>query len=588
MKKYLVSAFALVALLASCAKENVPATVEEKADAVEIRANIINDDTKTDYSISGNTAYFHWTGTETIGRLWDSGSSFGHDAFTSKTEANNGETSLVFSGLDSSNQTDYAMYPIWDGKAKTGIGWRSNPFDLYLHESMVYTPDAPLKNVVPMIAKLNAGEFDFVPVTGVIAVTVKNLPTTADKITLSSTGKALSGYYRLTSNPANYAANIDWVRENGLTTVIASNGGNTNGTKSFTFSGLDKGSHVFYFPVSVGTFDDMTITVYAGDTSLQTVKTTKTVSVGKGQIVQFPEMDLAKATKVTITGNTNEAYLYVDTFGPDATSVKFAVASTEAAANSAVASGTSITATGETNKANIYTGLTNSGLYYLAYSIFDSSNNILRSEVKPVYYLNDTDKEILCGDYTFTALQALTINNRSAWTSLNSNNQAYINQGYTDAHMVIAPSNDLSQGSIMLSNFLDFGYTGVTNKSISEEILIPKMYNNINFQGTYEAGLPLYGTFNASNYLIAIQATNPLFILDGTNYYLRHVQAQYNYFNFETTVTSTNVTLTYGSSSGICFVNDAQILAKGGSGSFAGDTSVVIFANTKPTATRTR
>ncbi len=553
MKKYLVSAFALVALLASCAKENVPATVEEKADAVEIRANIINDDTKTDYSISGNTASFHWTGTETIGRLWYDGSLFGHDAFTSTKEANNGETSLVFRGYFSSDQTAYAMYPIWDGTANTGIGWSSNPFKLYLHESMVYTPDAPLKNVVPMIAKLNAGEFDFVPVTGVIAVTVKNLPSSANKITLSSTGKALSGNYRLTSTPSNYAANIDFVITNGLTITLASNDGNTNGTKSFTFSGLDKGSHVFYFPVSVGTFDDMTITVYAGNTSLQTVKTTKTVTVGKGQIVQFPEMDLAKATKVSITGNANEAYLYVDTFGPDATSVKFAVATTEAAATAAVASGTAITSEGEANKQSIYSGLTSSGKYYLAYSVFDSANNALRSETKTVYFINDSDASQLAGDYTISY---------SAWTC----GALADNDPNLTKRMILAVSNDLSKGNIMMTEFLGYNYDVSESRSTA----------SINWSSPLIDGSPLYGEYpttplNDSRTCVSfkdVDSQDGLFSDNAGTYYPRNNASNQPHYHF---IVSSPTVLT-------C-VAGTTALAKRSSGAWSGAGTKVRMTN---------
>jgi hypothetical protein len=594
MKKFIIPALAIMAMFTSCSKEDK--VIEEPVDnTVTVKGKINNTDTKSDYTIDNGTAYFHWSGTETIGRLnYYSSPSFWEDSYTSTTSADNKETELVFSGTPSysgSYQTDYAMYPVWNNSNKTGIGWGSSPFQLYLHESMAYNSASPLKDVVPMIAKLDAsGDFDFVPVTGVIAVTVKNLPSTANKITLSSTDNALSGFYLLTSTPANYASNIEWVMNNGLTTGLAYNAGNTTGTKSFTFSGLDKSSHVFYFPVSVATsaydkYNGMTITIYAGDTVLQTVTTTQTITVNRGEIVAFPEMDLAKATKVKLTGNANAAYLYVDTFGPDATNVKFAVAATESAASSAVASGTSITATGESNKQNIYSGLTDSGKYYLAYTVYDSSNNALRSEVKTVYYLNDTDEDILCGDYTFTAIKALTINNRSAWTDLNSNNATYVNEGYTDAHMVIEPSSDITKGTIMLSNFLDFGKDGVSNKSITEEKLITNSNSTVNFQGTYSAGQPLYGTFRASDYVIEIQGTNPLFVLDGTNYYLRNVQAQYNYFNFDTTYDATTVTLTYGSASGLCIVSANQILS---SGSYLGSTSTVIFGNVKPVATRTR
>lgn len=590
MKKYIFSAFAFAALFVSCTKEDSPAqNIDTPANVVEIRGIINNEDVKTSYDISGSTAYFHWTGTETIGRLWyTSTPSFGHDAFTSTTSADSNETALVFSGSESANQTDYCMYPIWNNTTKTGIGWRSNPFDLYLHDTMAYNSADPLKDLVPMIAKIDgSGDFVFVPVTGIIAVTVTNLPSTANKITLSSTGKALSGYYRLTSTPANYASNIEWVMTNGLTTGIASNAGNTTGTKTLTFSGLDRGEHVFYFPVSVGTYDDMTITVYADETPLQTVTTTKSIPVAKGEIKRFPAMDLAKATKVQITGDANAAYLHVDTFGPEATSVKFAVATTSDAALTGVDSGTAITAAGEANKQSVYAGLSDSGTYYLAYKVFDSSDNVLRSDVKQVYFMNNTDKDILCGDYGFTAIKALTINNRSAWTALNSNNATYVSEGYTDAHMIIAASTDITKGSIMLTNFLDFGCEGVTNKSITEEKLITNSNSSVDFQGSYSAGQPLYGTYRSSDYLITISSLNPLFVLDGTNYYLRHVQSKYNYFNFEVAYTASDVTLTYGSPSGLCIASDAQI-AEVGSASFSGANSTVIFGNVTPVASRTR
>jgi len=492
MKNYLIPALTLALLAVSCEKEKVDNqqnnNVETASSLIEVRCNIDNTDVKTSYDISGNTAFFHWTGTETIGRLWyTSAPQFGHDAFTSTTSADNKETSLVFRGYDSPNQTAYAMYPIWNGNDKTGIGWSSNPFRLYLNESMAYNSSDPLKNVVPMIAKLSdSGEFDFVPVTGIIAVTVKNLPSTANKITVSSAGAAMSGNYLLTSNPSNYATNIEWVMANGLTTKIASNGGNTTGTKSFTFSGLDKGEHVFYFPVSVGTYNGITITIYSGSTALQTVSTTKSVSVAKGEIVAFPVMDLAKATKVMITGDANEAYIYVDSFGPDA-HVKFAVASSEATAISGVSSGTAITAAGESNKVLIFDGLTASGQYYLAYSVFDSSNNVLISEVNPIYFINDSDAAQLAGNYNFSAVYGLTHYDRSAWKDITSSEWGN--------NLTLAVSENPRIGNVQITNVFGFGSDG----SYQEKIVTGPFANSSNVTDLYgskfSAGAPTIGVF---------------------------------------------------------------------------------------------
>lgn len=542
MKKYIFSAFAFAALLVSCAKEDSPAqNIDTPANVVEIRGIINNDDVKTSYDISGSTAYFHWTGTETIGRLWYKSTptpSFGHDAFTSTTSADSNETALVFSGSESANQTDYCMYPIWNNTTKTGIGWRSSPFDLYLHDTMAYNSADPLKDLVPMIAKIDgSGDFVFVPVTGIIAVTVTNLPSTANKITLSSTGKALSGYYRLTSTPANYASNIESVMTNGLTTGIAANAGNTTGTKTLTFSGLDRGEHVFYFPVSVGTYDDMTITVYADETPLQTVTTTKSIPVAKGEIKRFPVMDLAKATKVQITGDANAAYFHVDTFGPEATSVKFAVATTSDAALTGVDSGTAITAAGEANKQSIFAGISDTGTYYLAYKVFDSSSSVLLSDVKKIYFINDTDKNKYLGNYTFTHLQAFTINNNSSWVDLTSKSNT----------MTFELSDDPTRGFLMLTDFIGFNYTGtMTNTSLcGAGALITPTNSTINFDGTYTAGYPQYGYFNDSGWLVfSIDFEKPFFSLDGETYYTTHGQSQYTEWGFTKADNGSKITLT--------------------------------------------
>lgn len=548
MKKYIFPAVAVLALLASCAKEEAVIVEEPTLEKVEIRATINNEATKTDYDLSGSIGYFHWTGQETIGRLWHT-SSFGHDPFVSTTEANSNETSLVFSGSYSANQTDYFMYPIWNGTTKTGIGWSSNPFNLYLHESMVYNASAPLKNVVPMIGKVNgSGEIDFVPVSGVIAVTVKNLPSTADKITLSTTGKALSGNYRLTSSPENYASNIDIVMNTGLTATLASNAGNTTGTKSFTFSGLDKGVHVFYFPVSVGEFNDMTITIYAGSSILQTVSTTKTITVGRGQIVKFPEMDLAKATKVSISGNSNEAYIYVDAFGPDATSVKFAVATSEATARSGVSSGATITDAGEANKVNIFTGLTESGQYYLAYSVLDSSDNDLISDVKTVYFINDSDAAQLAGDYDITY---------SSWTcgALSDSSSELVKK------MILAVSNDVTKGNIMMTEFLGYNYDVSENRSTA----------NINWSGSLVDGCPMYGEYPGKNSWLSFYGVDNqagLFSDSAGTYYPRNNASNQPDYHFILT-SSTELTCVAGTTA----------FAKRSSGAWSGVGTKVLMQN---------
>ena len=485
-------------MMASCAKE---ADVnEETRNKVEVRALIDNSDVKTNYDIDGSTATFYWTGTETIGRLnFYASPQFWEDSYVSTTAASNKETELVFSGEPSyggAYQTDYAFYPIWNSTTKTGIGWSSNPFNLYLHETMVYNPDAPLKDIVPMIGKLNdSGVFVFVPICGVIAVTVKNLPSTATKITLSSGGdNSLSGNYRLTSTPSDFASNLDAVMTTGLTTDMAYYAGNTSGTKSFTFSGLDKEAHTFYFPVSVtnsdvGKYVDLTISVYAGETLLQTVKNPNRISVGKGQIVRFPVMDLAKATQVALTGSATSPYAYVSKFGPEVQAVRYAVNADEAQAKAGAATGALITLTGEDNKVSLAGDLSASGKYYIGYQVLNTDNEVILEGAQAFYFLTDADKALIDAEY-------LQVNGSFA--------------GYTGSTKTITvrESNDATKGNVMITEFQGVCY------DVSESTVA---------HSGWVDGSPIYGQYPVNDMAYFYNVDQQVFYTDGNgaSHYLR-------------------------------------------------------------------
>lgn len=438
MKKHIYFSLIAVSIASlACSKmETADNTVKE--NTVELKGIISNADgaqeVKTNYDLDTSTGTFYWTGVETIGILNYDGY-FSEDAFTSTTPANNKETALVFSGTPSDEgayQTDFAFYPIWDGTAKTGIGWSSSPiFKLYIHDSQAYNAEAPLKDVVPMIAKKDGeGNYAFTPVTAIIEVNVKNLPAAARKITLSSTGAALSGYYRITSNPANYASNIEWVMNNGLTVNLAYNDGNTAGVKTITFdSGLGKGEYSFYFPVSVGELPNLTIAFKDGDDNvLQSLSYAKSITTARGNITRLPLMDLAKATSVVLAGTVAAPTAYINRLSPDVVGIKYAIATSADDAKAAATSGTSISAIGSENAFSITPGTDASGLYYLGYVIYDSANNVLGEFALPFYYLSTDAVTNYMGEYAIT------------YTTGNTT-------------LTLATSDNLSKGNVMLTEF---------------------------------------------------------------------------------------------------------------------------------------
>lgn len=440
---FLLSAISFASV--ACAKiETTDNTV--KQNTVEIKGVICNADekaqaVKSNYDLDENTGTFYWTGVEKIGILnfYSSDPYFWEDPFTSTTSADNKETSLVFSGTPSNGGaylTDYALYPIWNGTTHTGIGWSSSPkFKLYIPESQAYNAEAPLKDVVPMIAKKDGeGNYAFKPVTAIIEVNVKNLPADARKITLSSTETALSGYYLLTSTPANYADNIDYVIGNGLTVTIANNGGNTDGKKTITFdSGLGKGEYAFYFPVSVGVLPDLTISIKGGDDSvLQSVSYSKSITTTRGNIIRLPLMDLAKATSVVLAGTVTAPTAYINKLSPDVVNIKYAVAASADDAKAAAASGVAVSATGSENAFSITPGADVPGLYHLGYVLYDSASNALGAFAIPFYYLNGDAVTNYMGQYDITHTTGETTGSTT---------------------LTLAASDNLSKGNVMLTEF---------------------------------------------------------------------------------------------------------------------------------------
>ena len=435
MKKILYTSIAFVAIL-SCAKESaVNEAVEIRTET--LKAFINNEGTdnglKSDYSISGSTATFCWKGTEQIGRLASNGSLY-QNVFTSTAEANSGETELTFSGEADANALDFAVYPKKGTTA--GINWYSNPFYLYLNESLTYNASSPLEGIVPMLGKLDGeGDFVFNVITGVLGVRIVHMPPSATKVRISSdTQKLCYGFrYTDTGSEVTIADELDAIYTGGL--LLSSAKADAGSTKTYTFdAGLDFNTeYVFYYPIPAGTLNGITVTVLNGSTELYSKTSSKDITVTKGTISRLPLITLPSyAVTVEAGGPSTGIQAQVTDWSSGVAKVKAYAASSSAAATAGVAaSGTTINTL---NTSTTVAGdFSDSGEYYIAYQGYDSSDNALEgtSGVVTAYYLSASDYTKLVKTHNITSSDG----NLSVGT------------------MVIELSDDCSQGQVILSEF---------------------------------------------------------------------------------------------------------------------------------------
>ena len=314
-----------IMVVASCAKElntNDPVLEGEK---VLVKATIDNTETKTDYTISGSTATFCWSGTEEIGRLtWST--TMGQTVYTSTTAASSGETELTFSGNEVTDDTGFAVYPKKGASNGAGFDWYSADGYLYLAEAITYNPSAPLMNIVPMLGKLDAdGKYVFKPVTGVVGVRILHVPANATKITISTNdGSKISQGLRYSAS-ASFPDELDAVYAGGLQMTAARS--DAKSTKTYNVSSLDFDTeYTFYYPLPAGTITGgVTVTVYNGTTALFSKSSTANLTVKRGTITRLPLITLPNETWTSLgTGKFIDTFVWSEnSFGTTPVEVEF-------------------------------------------------------------------------------------------------------------------------------------------------------------------------------------------------------------------------------------------------------------------------
>ena len=165
------------------------------------------------------------------------------------------------------------------------------------------------------------------------------------------------------------------------------------------------------------------------------------------------------------------------------------------------------------------------GTNKVTFRVYNSSDQALDYNYFTVFGLSAEDAAFYCGTYEFTRCYALSINNRSAWVDLTSNNPTYVENGYSDAHIVIAPSPYIRDCLLTVPDFFGFGKNASGNKSITEEVLIPRNAGYSTFVDLSpvtapEYALPAEPMMANDVHYISVNASIPLFAVEDEKFYL--------------------------------------------------------------------
>ena len=430
----------MLALL-SCAKKEMVSNDENGFSPLVIRAVVDEDVTKTTYTDNGSAYEFSWNQNDYVAiQVYKGGSSTKPDQIKFKAQSDGATTTLVqdgdsfdlsddhnVAGYNNKNYTlgDYAFYPKYAtsnnndllytrNASGTGDGDSSTDY-VKLHESIPYVPSNP-SSVIPIIGKKESGNgtpntlFKFKTATGILKISLKQIPTGATKLVLTSKTATdeLSGEY-LFAEETTY--------NNGIVMGVGTK--NYTNTKTVTFSdlsGLDTYTD-FYVPIPVGSINGLVVDIKKDDnTLLWRVSTDQVLTITRGVVTELPNIDMTgKSISFTVGGSSNNPTASITQSGY----ARVCVNVSNSAANTPSSYPAGLWFSGNANY-NISTwdanhtkllGDKNSGLYYMHYVALSKTveantlSGLDDKHVKaygtvPFYFLSSSDNTAIVGNWT--------------------------------------------------------------------------------------------------------------------------------------------------------------------------------------------
>lgn len=287
MKKHTLYYIALsaLAMLTGCSNEenfglkptdgnrSLTATIEQ------------NDLSRTAVSEEGQVT---WTETDAIGVF---GTASQNIRFTYQSSTDNGNSATFRGDFPEEETMEQAYYPYQEDATLSG-----NALTLHLPSEYTYTgnSNAPMLGV-----KNNDGTFTFKHLTGLLRITINNVPEEADRFVITSSGE--------TDAPdlAGQATITDINAEDATLSITA------NGSKSITYNlgtlTEETGFRTFFVPLPVGEYPQLSVALYAKDsTDPYFTKTISDITVRRAVMIDMPILDAQTGAQYVLSENTTE------------------------------------------------------------------------------------------------------------------------------------------------------------------------------------------------------------------------------------------------------------------------------------------
>lgn len=287
MKKHTLYYIALsaLAMLTGCSNEenfglkptdgnrSLTATIEQ------------NDLSRTAVSEEGQVT---WTETDAIGVF---GTASQNIRFTYQSGTDNGNSATFRGDFPEEETMEQAYYPYQEDATLSG-----NALTLNLPSEYTYTgnSNAPMLGV-----KNNDGTFTFKHLTGLLRITINNVPEEADRFVITSPGETdapdLTGQATITDINA----------EDATLSITA------NGSKSITYNlgtlTEETGFRTFFIPLPVGEYPQLSVALYAKDsTDPYFTKTISDITVRRAVMIDMPILDAQTGAQYVLSENTTE------------------------------------------------------------------------------------------------------------------------------------------------------------------------------------------------------------------------------------------------------------------------------------------
>lgn len=527
MKKYTFSIIAVSALaVLGCQKETVKDATSETITLNGIYMESL-ESVKSDYDLVGDTYNFKWvTGDKFIAQSYNSSTTtYGSSLFT----ASSGDAAQVpFTGTPDAGYElgDYAFYPnLNDGVTSTptnnltyknvaitpisvGASVTSETATIALPGTNVEDKNHPMAHIPMIGVKNSSGDYEFHPCTGVLKITIKNLPTTATKIKIDRA----SGSFPLNGDfvfDTNYEIKSSYVKNPWSNKYL-------NITSSTSVE-----DRSFYFPLPTGTIGagEINISVSDGTNSLYVVTNKIPISLKKGVVTELPAFTYSvQPAKVTITGSTNDPVMNM-WLGANVVKIRASISTSSTHDLSKYTTGLfftlkqssyHLTGWGGTDK------LSGSGQYYLHWIALSEDvtasalTGLSDSRVKaygtiPFYYLSSGDQTAINHQFKIQGDWADKDINTSVDGDYHpgSSNLSVLPRTFT-----LKPSDDLKKGNVMLYEFIGRSYAVAGTLSALQS-----------FQKA-EPGTPIYGTLSGTTLTLESNLTNAFWPNTSYDYYV--------------------------------------------------------------------